>query len=193
MTGVHRARVTDAADPEGVGRVRIRLVAKDGPGGRAEMWAPTVRAAGAPAVGDEVLVAFEAGDPRRPYVIGARWSGTGSPAGDADAVTVRVETGSVPARIVLATPDGDAATITVAPHEIELSTPDGNAVRIGPAGIDVTAPGRIRVSATRAEITAGAVTVDAGMSTFSGVLKADTVITNAVVSGSYTPGEGNIW
>ena len=31
------------------------------------------------------------------------------------------------------------------------------------------------------------------MSTFSGVVKADTVITNSVISTSYTPGAGNIW
>ena len=37
------------------------------------------------------------------------------------------------------------------------------------------------------------VTVNAGMSKFSGVVQADTVISNAVVSSSYTPGAGNIW
>ena len=31
------------------------------------------------------------------------------------------------------------------------------------------------------------------MSKFSGVVKADTVITNSVVGDSYTPGAGNIW
>jgi hypothetical protein len=36
-------------------------------------------------------------------------------------------------------------------------------------------------------------TVDAGMSKFSGVVKSDVVITNSVVSTSYTPGAGNIW
>ena len=43
------------------------------------------------------------------------------------------------------------------------------------------------------DITAAMVTVDAAMSKFSGVVKADTVITNSVVSASYTPGAGNIW
>jgi hypothetical protein len=31
------------------------------------------------------------------------------------------------------------------------------------------------------------------MSSFSGVVQADTVISNSVVSASYTPGAGNIW
>jgi hypothetical protein len=37
------------------------------------------------------------------------------------------------------------------------------------------------------------VTVDAGMSKFSGVVQADTVICNSIISASYTPGAGNIW
>jgi hypothetical protein len=37
------------------------------------------------------------------------------------------------------------------------------------------------------------VTVNAGMSKFSGVVQADTVICNSIVSASYTPGAGNIW
>jgi hypothetical protein len=37
------------------------------------------------------------------------------------------------------------------------------------------------------------VKVDAGMSTFSGVVKCDTLISNTVISSTYTPGAGNIW
>ena len=49
------------------------------------------------------------------------------------------------------------------------------------------------VNASTAEISASTLTVNAGMSKFSGVVQADTVITNSVVSSSYTPGAGNIW
>jgi hypothetical protein len=51
----------------------------------------------------------------------------------------------------------------------------------------------VKVSASQVSISTGMLTVDAGMSKFSGVVKADTVITNSVVSASYTPGAGNIW
>jgi hypothetical protein len=57
----------------------------------------------------------------------------------------------------------------------------------------VTASANVTVRASMVEVNAGMLTVNAGMSKFSGVVKADTVITNAVVSASYTPGAGNIW
>jgi hypothetical protein len=49
------------------------------------------------------------------------------------------------------------------------------------------------VNAAQVAVSAAMVTVDAGMSRFSGVVQADTVIANSVVSASYTPGAGNIW
>ena len=36
-------------------------------------------------------------------------------------------------------------------------------------------------------------TVNAGMSKFSGVVQCDTLIANSVVSASYTPGAGNVY
>jgi hypothetical protein len=42
------------------------------------------------------------------------------------------------------------------------------------------------------EVSAGSFTVNAGMSSFSGEVKADTVITNSVISASYSPGAGNV-
>ena len=51
----------------------------------------------------------------------------------------------------------------------------------------------IWVEASTVEVSAAMVKVDAGISKFSGVVQADTVITNSVVSSSYTPGAGNIW
>ena len=53
--------------------------------------------------------------------------------------------------------------------------------------------GKVAVQAATVEVTAAVVKVDAGMSNFSGVVKCDTLISNAVISSSYTPGAGNIW
>lgn len=76
--GVYRAVVTDPHDPESRARVKVRypwladsteawaelatLMAGDGYG----TWFR-------PQTDDEVLVAFEGGDMRRPYVVGALW------------------------------------------------------------------------------------------------------------------------
>src|SRR5437868_8202126 len=52
----------------------------------------------------------------------------------------------------------------------------------------VSAAAKVTITAGTAEISAATLTVNAGMSKFSGVVQADTVITNSVVSASYTPG-----
>ena len=86
--GVYTALVTDIVDPDGQGRVRVKLPwSPDSEGSAYEAWArlATMMAGNdrgswfIPDVEDEVLVAFEAGDPRRPYVVGALWNGQDAP------------------------------------------------------------------------------------------------------------------
>src|SRR5512140_3404016 len=76
--GCHVAQVTDIKDPDGQGRVKVTLPwSADADGGRYEAWArlATLMAGNnrgawfVPDVNDEVLVVFEGGDPRRPYVV----------------------------------------------------------------------------------------------------------------------------
>lgn len=67
--------VISANDPEGRGRVQVQVPTLNG---ALEAWAPTIRATrdspeSAYRDGDRVLVAFERGDARRPYVIGFLW------------------------------------------------------------------------------------------------------------------------
>ncbi len=77
--------VTQTEDPEGLGRVRVQHPAL---GEGAEGWWARIAApaAGAgrgllmmPMPGDEVVLAFEQGDPRRPYVLGSVWNGRATP------------------------------------------------------------------------------------------------------------------
>src|SRR5512139_2485392 len=86
--GVFPALVTDIRDPDGQGRVKITLPwSPDSDGGRYEAWARVATLMGGsrrgswfiPDVNDEVLAAFEAGDPRRPYVVGGLWNGQDNP------------------------------------------------------------------------------------------------------------------
>lgn len=85
LPGVTVGVVTDVKDPTRKGRVKVRFpwlsgdtatgwarVAAPGAGdGRGLAWLPEVN--------DEVLVAFDHGDVRAPYVVGGLWSGRAAP------------------------------------------------------------------------------------------------------------------
>lgn len=214
--GLYPALVTDVADPDGQGRVRIRLPwSPDGGGSAYEVWArlATMMAGNnrgswfIPDVEDEVLVGFEAGDPRRPYVVGALWNGQDAPPETMDGggqnnlkvlrsrngVKITMDDTSGQEQLVLETPGGQVVTLKDGPGSIELRDSNGNSVTLEPAGITVTASAKVTINASTVEVSAGMLTVNAGMSQFSGVVQASTVITNSVVSASYTPGAGNIW
>ena len=71
--------MTDASDPQHLGRVAIKIpsVFAD-----EELWARVVvhgRTSYVLAPGDEVLVAFEAGDLRSAYVLGTLWDPSDPP------------------------------------------------------------------------------------------------------------------
>ena len=214
--GVHPALVADVVDPEAQGRVRVRLPWSPDQGeGAYEVWARLATLAAGPGhgswflpdVGDEVLVAFEGGDPRRPFVVGALWNGQDAPPRAMDGagtnevkvlrsrggVAVTWDDSSGSERLVLETPGGQRIELKDGPGRVTVEDGSGNRVVFSTAGIQVTAAAQVSVEAATVEITAGMVTVNAGMSRFSGVVQADTVITNSVVSASYTPGAGNIW
>ena len=70
---------------------------------------------------------------------------------------------------------------------------NGNSLKLEASGITLNASAKITISGSLIELSAGAVTVNAGFSRFNGVAQADTVISTSVVSSSYTPGAGNIW
>ncbi len=70
----------------------------------------------------------------------------------------------------------------------------GGAANITAGGAaSITAGGAVALTAGGAvSVTASALSVNTGVATFSGVLQASTVVTNAVVSPLYTPGLGNL-
>lgn len=214
--GVYTALVTDIVDPDGQGRVRVRLPWSPDSGDSAyEAWArlATLMAGNnrgswfVPDVNDEVLVAFEAGDPRRPYVVGALWNGQDAPpetmdgAGNNYAKTLRTRNGvqitlddtNGQESLKLETPGGQTVTLKDGPGAIEIVDSNGNSVKLETSGITINTSGNATIQASMVTVSAGMVSVDAGMSRFSGVVQADTVISNSVISASYTPGAGNIW
>jgi uncharacterized protein involved in type VI secretion and phage assembly len=212
--GVYPALVVDLQDPDSQGRVRVRLPWSPDPQESAyEVWARLATLmAGAnrgtwfvPDVDDEVLVMFEAGDPRRPYVIGALWNGSDPPPETMDdnnnlktilsraGIRITMDDSDGAVKLTFATPGNNQVVLDDGRMELTVSDSSGNSIKLDSSGITVTASGKVTVNAATMEISAGMLTVNAGMSKFSGVVQCDTLISNAVVGASYTPGAGNIW
>jgi uncharacterized protein involved in type VI secretion and phage assembly len=214
--GVYPALVSDINDPDNQGRVKVKLPwSPDGAGGAYESWARLAafmagNNRGAwfiPDVNDEVLVAFQGGDPRHPFVIGALWNGSDAPPESMDGagnnyikalrsrngVKITLDDTDGQEQFIVETPGGQKMTLKDGPGSVEIVDSNGNSIKMEASGITVTASAKVTVNASTVDISASLVNVNAGMSKFSGVVKADTVITNSVVSASYTPGAGNIW
>lgn len=216
LYGVYPGRVVAVDDPQGLGRVRVQLLWARDPGGAVyEAWArlATLMAGDQrgtwfiPEVDDEVLLAFEAGDPRRPYVVGALWNGQDAPpesmdgGGDNNLRVIQSRSGlrltfddtDGAERLVCETPHGQRLTLDDAVQAVVVEDGLGNSIRLDATGVTVVSAVRVKVEASTVDVTAAAVQVDAGVAKFSGVVQCSTLIANAVVSSSYTPGAGNIW
>jgi len=83
LHGLVTAEVTGNDDPQSAGRVRVRERGTDPDNEAAQLWARQITPfagngrgiAFLPEIGDQVMLAFEEGDPERPYVIGSVWNG----------------------------------------------------------------------------------------------------------------------
>jgi len=212
--GVYPALVVDNQDPDGQGRVRIRLPWSPDNGDSAyEAWArlATMMAGNnrgswfVPDVDDEVLVAFEGGDTRRPYVVGMLWNGSDSPPERMDddnnlktilsraGIRLTMDDTDGAVKLTLSTPGGHSMVFDDGDRSVTTSDSSGNTIKMDSGGITITAVVKVKIDAAQIEANAGMVTVNSGLSKFSGVVQCDTLISNAVVSASYTPGAGNLW
>ena len=214
--GNYLAEVVSVEDPDRLSRVQIRLLSFDQVNDQhAEIWARVaVPFAGddrgafmIPDVGDEVLVTFVNGDTRFPVVIGSLWNGNTeipdriggsrvdrwSIKGKEGTRIAIEEESAASARVLITTPGGVSAELTdsgTGKIEFKIS---GTTITMDQQGVTIDTPMNLTVQASQVKVSAGLVTVDAGLSKFSGVVQADTVICNSIVSASYTPGAGNIW
>lgn len=209
LPGVYPAVVVDVQDPDNQGRVKIRLPWIDeDEGQQATAWARlSTLMAGAsrgtflvPDPDDEVLIAFMAGDPNRPVVVGALWNGQDEPPETMDAEN-NVRSITSRAGHVLRFDDRDGGEkveiLTAGGHELRLDDASGGTVTVrhsNGATIEIDPSGKVSVTAlSQMSVSAPLVEVSAPMSRFSGVVQADTVITNTIVAATYTPGAGNVW
>jgi uncharacterized protein involved in type VI secretion and phage assembly len=155
-----------------------------------------------PENGDEVLVAFEAGDPDRAYVIGSLWNGVARPPVAAHQAQHKVIATDKAALVIEEGPDPGSVRIEMGKEKISIVLREGKGIEIShgdtrvnvrDGDIEIDSVAQLSLKASRIDLSAGMVNVDAGMFRVSGVVQADTVIATAVVSASYTPGAGNIW
>jgi uncharacterized protein involved in type VI secretion and phage assembly len=215
--GVFPATVADIKDPDGQGRVKITLPwSPDTGNARYEVWARVATLMGGkdrgswfiPDVRDEVLVSFEGGDARRPYVLGGLWNGKDTPPESMDGagnnykkvirsrngVKVTLDDQDGQEKFIVETPGGQKITLQDGPGQVELVDSNGNSIKMETSGITITAAAKVTINAgATVDVSAGMVNVTAGMSKFSGVVQCDTLISNTVISAVYTPGAGNIW
>lgn len=214
--GNYLAEVVSVEDPDSLSRVQIRLLSFDQVTDQdAEIWARVaVPFAGddrgafmIPDVGDEVLVTFVNGDTRFPVVIGSLWNGNTeipdqiggsrvdrwSIKGKEGTRIAIEEESAASARVLITTPGGASAELTdsgTGKIEFKIS---GTTLTMDQQGVTIDTPMELTVQASTIRVSAGLVTVDAGMTIFSGVVQAQTVICSSIISASYTPGAGNIW
>ncbi|MEC5385341.1 phage baseplate assembly protein V [Uliginosibacterium sp. H3] len=210
------ARVVSLDDPDSLNRVKIKLLAFDAVAQQeTEMWARVVSPfAGSdrgafflPDVDDEVFVIFAQGDARHPLVMGGLWNGASTAPADTESggvnrykrikskngIVITLDDQQGQETMILETPGGQKLTLKDGPGEVTIEDSNGNSIKLESAGITVQASAKVTVQAAKVDVSAGMVTVDAAMAKFSGVVKCEALITNSVISSSYTPGAGNVW
>jgi hypothetical protein len=115
-----------------------------------------------------------------------------------------------PGQISLSTVAGTKVTIDDTPSQIELRTVTGvtltvsdtggvtvsapvGAVSVNSLSADVTTTGSASVTASSMTVNSPVLSVNSAMASFTGVIQCTALLTQSVVSASYTPGVGNIW
>lgn len=146
MVSVALAKVICNIDTRGLGRVQVSIPWLPG----FEPWARVATMMGGmgrgtffiPQVEDEVLVAFNQGDIREPFVIGSLWSSVDRPPAllPTDAVNKRV----------IRTPAGHEIAFDDLTQEVSITSSAQHSVTLGPAGVTIAAgavppPARSRI------------------------------------------------
>lgn len=206
--GVFPAIVTDIVDPERLGRIQVKFPWLGAGGDSVRAWATLLTPYAdddqgfevLPAVDTQVVIGFEAGDLRRPYILGSAWNGKEAlpepPAAPNNKRLIKTRSGSLlefddtegAAKVTLSMKSGHKVVLDDSAQEVTVEHANGCFIKLNVAG-----QVQIQANAT-VEITASAVNVHAPVATFDGIINCTTLIASSgVVSPAYTPGAGNIW
>lgn len=201
---LHIAKILDNQDPDNRGRVKVQLQTTD-----MEFWAPAMAASAGQGYGisflprKDELVVLTFISPDFPIILGALWSGSNSQPEDSIPVEERYAI-KTPKGLQMIFDDENGPRVEVKTpngYRVQISEENGGqihidkgteSIKLSNSGINIQSSNTVSVSATQVEVNASLVKVNAGMSRFSGVVQCDTLISNSVVSSSYTPGAGNL-
>lgn len=206
--GVFPAIVTDIVDPDSLGRIQVKFpwLGQDGDAVRA--WATLLTPYAdkdqgflvLPAVDTQVVVAFEAGNLRRPYIIGSAWNGREalpeSPAEANNKRLIKTRAGSLlefddtdgAAKVTLSMKSGHKLVLDDSSSEVKLTHANGCLIKFDSSGgVTITA-----VSGATINAPAG-LTVNAPSAIFSGSITCKPLTATSVTSPLYSQGAGNIW
>lgn len=206
--GLYPAIVTSIVDPDRLGRVEVSFPWLGEAGDVVRAWATLLTPYAdddqgfvvLPEVDTQVVVAFEAGELQRPYIVGSCWNGREmmpvTPTRQNDRRVIKSRAGSLlefddrqgAAKVTVSMQSGHKLVLDAGTQQVELRHTNGCVVTMDAAG-------RVSVQAvSTVEVSAAAMNVHAATATFDGIVNCQTLIANvAVVSPSYTPGAGNVW
>lgn len=206
--GVYPSLVVDIVDPENHGRIQVKFPWLGADGDSVRAWATLLSPYAdddqgfevLPAVGTQVVVAFEAGDLRRPYIIGSAWNGREAmpetPAEPNNKRLIKSRAGSLfefddtegAAKVTISLKSGHKLVLDDGAQEVKLQHSNGCTIKFDAAGnVTITAMGRMTLNAP------AGLTVNAPMSTFNGAVNCQPLTATAITSPLYSPGAGNIW
>jgi len=207
--GLYPALVTNIQDPDKLGRIEVKFpwLSSDGEQG-VRAWATLLSPYAdknqglqiLPENDSQVVVGFEAGDPRRPYIVGSCWNGIESmPEKAKEANNLRIlktrsesvlefdDTEGAP-KVTLTTKAGNKLVLDEGQGEVSLTHSNGCVIKM-------TQAGKIEIQAnSTVDVTAATLNVHAGTANFDGLINCTTLVAKSAVSSpSYTPGAGNVW
>jgi uncharacterized protein involved in type VI secretion and phage assembly len=207
--GLYPAIVTNIVDEESLGRVQVKFPWLGNRGAdEVRAWATLLTPYAdddqgfqvMPAKDTQVVVAFEAGELRRPYIVGSAWNGVESqpdtPVEANNKRLIKTRSGSLlefddtdgAAKVTLSMKSGHKLVLDDSANEVTLAHSNGAYLKIDIAGtVSIQANSSV-------DITAPTTNVHSGTANFDGLINCTTLVASAsIVSPSYTPGAGNIW
>jgi uncharacterized protein involved in type VI secretion and phage assembly len=206
--GIYPAIVTEIVDPENLGRIQVKFPWLGGDGGLVRAWATLLTLYAdndqgfqiLPAVETQVAVAFEAGNLRRPYIVGAAWNGKEAMPDSPDAANnkrlIKTRAGSLlefddtdgAAKVTLSMKSGHKLVLDDSGQEVMLLHSNGCVVQFeGSGDVTISALASLTINAP------AGLTVNAPSSTFTGAVTCQPLTATSITSPLYSQGAGNVW